>query len=226
MYNETIAQKIIEYIKDNHVSTTEVGDCLQKTGAVIGSFPLTKGHFSVGKVHYIYTHSNTNWPLHKQLINVPQNRIIFIDLMNIDNRALFGELVAVFMFDKLKAAAVVTKGLVRDAAELISGNFPIWCGGITPEGCFNIDRDETPEISMQAKRNYEYYHNSIAVCDDCGVVIIPKDQINDEMYNKLVAIEAQEKIWFHCIKKLNWNTYDTVCLKKYLKTEAYQDEKK
>ncbi len=104
---------------------------------------------------------------------------------------------------------------MRDAAELISGEWPVWCEGITPEGCFNMDRIETPEITLLAKKHKAYYEDSIAVCDDCGVVIIPKDQITEQFYEKVVAIEKQEKMWFHCVDDLGWSTYDTVCLKKY-----------
>ena len=215
MYDARYVEKIINYIRDNKVSTTEVGDCLEKTGAVIGSQALNKGQFKVGQVHYIYAHSNTNWSIHDQLRRVPPDRIIFIDDIEVKDRALFGELVALFMIKKLHSIAIVTKGLVRDAAELIKDNYPIWCGGITPEGCFNIDREITPSIRLVVDRNREYYHNSIAVCDDCGVVIIPKERINHEMYEKLIAMEEQEKMWFHCVVDLNWDTYDTVCLKKY-----------
>jgi 4-hydroxy-4-methyl-2-oxoglutarate aldolase len=215
MYDEKMAQKIIKYIRENKVSTTEVGDCLDKTGAIIGPYPLTEGHFEVGKIAYTYGHSNTNWPIHDQLRYVSEDRVIFVDSIDTHNRALFGELVATFIFDKLKARAVVSTGLMRDANELIRHRFPIWCTGITPEGCFNIPREETSEIAMIAKKNRDYYHDAIAVCDDCGVVVIPKERINEEMYQRLVNMKKQEKMWFYCVQKLGWDTFDTVCLKKY-----------
>lgn len=214
---EEMTEKIINYIAENHVTTTEVGDCLQKTGAVHGAKPLNRGHFCVGRVEYIYAHSNTNWPIHEQLKDIPTNRVIFVDQFDVENRALFGELVCMYMREKKQACAIVTRGLLRDAPELISGDYPVWCGGITPEGCFNIDRVETPEISLAAKRAREYYQDAIAVCDDCGVVIIPKEHITEEMYQKLIKIEETERTWFHCVRDLGWDTFDTVCLKKYEK---------
>ena len=220
MYDANYVEKIIQYIRENQVSTTEVGDCLDKTGAVIGSHALNKGLFKVGQVHYIYAHSNTNWPVHKQLRDVPPDRVVFVDDIEVKDRALFGELVTMFIMEKLHSIAIVSKGLMRDAAELIRGEYPIWCGGITPEGCFNIDRAETPSIRLVAENNRAYYHGSIAVCDDCGVVIIPKDKINKEMYEKLIAMEEQEKMWFHCVRDLDWDTFDTVCLKKYKEVDV------
>ncbi len=215
MYDPAFADKIIDYIMENRVSTTEVGDCLNKTGAVIGSYPINRGLFQVGRIHYVYGHSNSNWSIHEQLRELPPDRVLFVDDIEVKDRALFGELVTMFIIEKRHGRAIVTKGLMRDAAELIQNNYPVWCGGITPEGCFNINRVTTPSIELIVKQNRAYYQDAIAVCDDCGVVVIPKEEINESMLNKLMAMEAQEKMWFHCVRDLDWDTYDTVCLKKY-----------
>ena len=50
----SVSDKIICYIKEHHVNTSEVADCLNKTGAVRGAVPLTRGLFCCGRVHYIY----------------------------------------------------------------------------------------------------------------------------------------------------------------------------
>ena len=63
----------------------------------------------------------------------------------------------------------------------------------------------------------EMFNGSIAVCDDSGVVIIPKENHNQEFLKKLDWIEEQEDIWFDCVDRLKWDTFDTVCLKKYKK---------
>ena len=54
------------------------------------------------------------------------------------------------------------------------------------------------------------------VCDDSGVVMIPKQAINQTLINKLKFIELQEDIWFYCVDTLKMSTFDTVCEKKYL----------
>ncbi len=53
-------------------------------------------------------------------------------------------------------------------------------------------------------------------CYDSGVVMIPKDKINEKLLTKLEFIEFQEDIWFYCVDTLKMSTFDTVCLKKYL----------
>ena len=61
------------------------------------------------------------------------------------------------------------------------------------------------------------YDGSIAVCDDCGVVIIPKGFHTEEFYQKLVKIEEQEDIWFNRLDHYKESTFEIVCIKKYLK---------
>ena len=61
------------------------------------------------------------------------------------------------------------------------------------------------------------YDGAIAVCDDCGVVIIPKEQHTEEFLQKLHHIEDQEDIWFDRLDHYKENTFEIVCLKNYLK---------
>jgi hypothetical protein len=62
-----------------------------------------------------------------------------------------------------------------------------------------------------------YFDGAIAVCDDTGVVIITKENINSAFLAKLDWIEEQEDLWFDCIDRKKWDTFDTVCLKRYEK---------
>ena len=45
-----ITEKIIDYIQTNKVSSTEVADCLGKTGAIPNVYPVNPGQFRAGKV--------------------------------------------------------------------------------------------------------------------------------------------------------------------------------
>ena len=105
---------------------------------------------------------------------------------------------------------------VRDAHTLIKENYPVWCQGVSPVGCFNkpVDKTEYREI-ISNRRNV--YQGAVAVCDDSGVVIIPKEEINETFLQKLIQIEEQEDIWYDCIDRRKWSTFETICLKNYLK---------
>jgi regulator of RNase E activity RraA len=208
-------KSIITYIKRNRVSTTEVADCLGKTGVIADVHAVNQGLHKVGPVRYIYGHSESNWSIHEQARDVQEGEIVIMDGIDVKGRALVGELVTKFLTLYRGAEAVVMLGNARDANNLIKHRYPVWCRGFNPVGCFNTDVAPTPKILRQAEEARALYDGGIAVCDDCGVVVIPATEISEEFLKKLDAIEEQEDIWFNCIDRLKWDTYDTVCLKKY-----------
>ena len=143
-------------------------------------------------------------------------RIIFIDAIDVHGRAIIGDIVSKYILLYMGNKAIVCTGKMRDAHYLIKENYPIWCNGVSPVGCFNkpVNRAEFDQIIEERKKRFQ---NTIAVCDDSGVVVIPHNQITEEFYNKLVEIELQEDIWYDCIDRRKWSTYKTICLKEYLK---------
>ncbi|MBP5383862.1 MAG: RraA family protein [Lachnospiraceae bacterium] len=207
-------EEIITYIKENRVSTTEVADCLGKTGVIPGVFPLITGDFAVGEVRYVYTFSESNWDLHRQIENVDKGKIVFVDGISCNDRAIFGELVSKYLLLYRQSKAIVVDGKVRDAHRLIKERYSIWTKGVTPVGCFNSKPDTCPDEEFLKKRT-DYYDGSVMVCDDSGVVVIPKEYHNETFLRKLHEIEEQEDIWFDCIDRRKWTTFETVCLKKY-----------
>ncbi len=79
-----------------------------------------------------------------------------------------------------------------------------------------MDKSGFHEIIEERKG---FFQGAIAVCDDSGVVIIPKDFVTEDFYGKLLQIELQEDIWYDCIDRKKWSTYRTVCLKDYLQSD-------
>lgn len=218
MLNESVRDRIIEFIKENRVSTTEVADCLGKTGVLPNVLPLISGQFSVGIVKWVYAYDESNWDVHEQLQNVEKGKIIFVESFNCGERAIFGELVSKYLLLYRQAQALVVKGMVRDAHRLIKEKYPIWCTGVTPIGCFNRKNDKKFDEQIKESRR-EMYDGSVAVCDDSGVVIIPTEKLNEDFLKELIFIEEQEDKWFECIDNRKWDTFRTVCKKEYLKDE-------
>lgn len=211
----SIRDEILDYLKRNRVSTTEVADALGKKGALEGVMPINRGHYKVGTVKWVYAFDCSNWSLHDQIQDIDENCIIFIDSYNCDNRALFGELVSKYLLLYRQSKAIVANGYVRDAAALIRQNWPIWCLGFNPIGCFNKKPDNDPDMSL-INQMKNLYNDSIAVCDDCGVVIIPKLEITELFLSKLESIENQEDVWFDRLDHYKENTFEIVCKKNYL----------
>lgn len=207
--------EILKYIIRNRVSTTEVADCLGKKGCIHGVKSVNKKHFCAGEVYWTYASGGSSWKVHKDVQGIPAGAVLIIDVFDCNDRAVIGELVSKYVLLYRQAAAIVVNGFIRDAAGIARENYAVWCKGFNPEGCFHME--DFHDISSDVKRECEdRYKGAIAVCDYGGVVIIPKQNLNSEFLKKLEAIEEQEDIWFDCIDRKKWTTFETVCLKKYL----------
>ena len=209
-------EKVISYIQRNRVSTTEVADCMGKSGALDGVFPLNAHHFAVGEIQYLYAIQDSNWTVHEELDRVPvMDKIVMIDAIDVHGRAIIGDIVSKYILLYMGNRGIICTGKMRDAHILKKENYPIWCAGVSPVGCFNKDVDKS-EFADEIRERKDFYQGAVAVCDDSGVVVIPKESISEEFYNKLIAIEEQEDIWYDCIDRKKWSTYRTICLKEYL----------
>lgn len=213
-----IKAKIIDYINRNRVSTTEVADCLGKTGVLEGVMPINQGQFRTGNVKWVYANENSNWDVHRMIRDTKEGDIVFIEAFNCGKRAIIGELVSKYILLYRQAKAIICNAPFRDAPDLIKEKYAIWCTGFTPVGCFNKE-PQTPLDEGLIVAHTEMYDGCVAVCDDSGVVLIPKDKLTEEFYQKLVAIEEQEDIWFDRLDHHKENTFDIVCLKTYLKND-------
>lgn len=207
---------IIDTIQKNRISSVEIADALNKQGVIDGISAFNTGHFAVGRVSYVCTYNDSNWPIHEQIRGVNEGDIVFVDAIGCDNRAIFGDLVAKYLILYKKCKALVVNGLVRDAHRLRKENHPVWCKGATPLGCFNNETkpDETTKIEIEKRRNT--FDGSIMVCDDSGCTLIRKDELTNNFVDKLNFIELQEDIWYFCIDTLKLDTFDTICKKVYL----------
>ena len=209
-----IADQIVEYIELNRVSTTEVADVLGKTGELDPQMRcLTPRSRAVGKLFYAPSFNGSNWYTHYFAQEAPQNAVLYIEGVNCGNKAIFGDLVAKYTLLYKKAKGLVVSGYVRDAHQLVKEKYPIWCWGTTPIGCNNKDTG-IDDAYYQARK--EEFDGAIVVADDSGVVVVKKHQLTQEFLDGVAAMELQEDIWYDCIDRLKYSTFETVCQKKYL----------
>lgn len=220
-----IIDKIIDYLVRNRVSTTEVADCLGKNGVLPNIMPCNQGYYRAGEILWVYAYDESNWPLHEQIQDIDEDKIVFVDVLNCGERAIFGELVSKYILLYHQSRAIVVNGNMRDAAALLREKWPIWCKGYTPVGCFNRKPEKEPDKEWLESHKYQY-NGAIAVCDDCGVVVIPKEMITDSFLEKLHYIEDQEDIWFDRLDHYKESTFDIVCKKNYLQDQVYMNIRK
>lgn len=209
-------ETIISTIQKNKISSVEVADALSKTGVIDDIKPFNTGHFVVGKIKYVCTYFESNWPLHEQIRDLEEDIILFVDSYDCKNRAIFGDIVSKYLFLYKRVKGIIVNGLIRDAHRIRKENYPLWCKGVTPLGCFNKDVPINNEINEYIEKQKSYFDNAVAVCDESGCTIISKDKITQETIDKLDFIELQEDIWYFCLDTLKWDTYTTICKKEYL----------
>lgn len=222
---DVMNKKIVDFLVHNRVSTTEVADVLGKTGALKGIHAVNRGHYRAGVIKYVYAYDESNWPVHEQIENIEEDRIIYVDSFNCGDRAIFGELVSKYLLLYRQSRALVVQGNVRDTAELYRENYPIWCKGFNPIGCFNR-KPEKGLIDDSYIEHKKFFDGSIAVCDDCGVVVISKDKIDEELLDKLKNIENQEDMWFDRLNHFKESTFKIVCHQSYLADKEYMKIRK
>jgi len=212
----SLADHIVDRIQRNRISSTEVADCLDKSGSLPQITALNRGHHRVGRVFWTYAYNESNWELHEQIRHAPERSVVLTETFQCGSRAIYGSLVAKYLILYRQVTAVVVCGYLRDAPHLIKENWPIWMQGLTPVGCFNRPNSEPLDPALLEERRARY-DGAIAVCDDTGVVIIPKGSLDEAFLAKLDWIEEQEDVWFDCIDRRKWDTFEAVCLKRYLK---------
>lgn len=211
-------QKIVDFIKENRVSTTEVADALAKTGVLPGVLPVNADQFKVGPVRCVFTCDESNYAVHEQVREVKKGEVVVVFTHNTKDRAILGELIAKFILLYRGAEALVVDAPIRDVSVLRREKFAVWAKGVNPVGCFNRPAGPFPkDLELELRGMYE---DGIAVCDDGGVVVIPPNKVDEEMLERLHRIEMQEDVWRFCLNTLKWDTKRIVCDKEYLeKTE-------
>lgn len=210
-----VVEEAVNLMEANKISTTEVADVLGKTGQIEKVHALNQGMYVAGEVAFIYAINDSNYEVHRQLAEKDiKGKILFVYNVNC-SRAVFGDLVSKYILLYKRAKAIVINGKLRDAHTLIKEKYPIWLENVSPIGCVNRPNGEdiNPKLLDELKAKYE---GSIMVCDDSGVVMVPKEKINEQLIAKLQFIEFQEDIWFYCLDTLKMSTFDIVCKKKYL----------
>lgn len=216
---DALTDQIIDYCRTNRVSTTEVADALDKSGVIFNCKPLSLNHYIVGRIYPVFTSHGSNYELHEQIRNIPNDYVLMIFSHECNGLAIFGELVAKYALLYKGAKAIVLNGLVRDYTRIRRDNYPIWCEGWTPLGCKN-SRPEASYPSQLEKELRKRFEGAVAVCDDGGVTVIENSRITTSTMSSLRRMEIQEDIWAFCLNTLKWDTKRIVCDQAYL-TESH-----
>lgn len=204
-----VSLEIIEFIASKRVSTANLSDCLRETTVLKGVAPLSANEFSVGFVRLAIAVDGNNWDMHRALESVKARDVVVIEALNCDECAVAGELVARFCIDQREAKALIVNGNVRDSEFLRGSGYPVWCSGVTPVGAENSVPALIDCAPLSAMRLF--YDGAIAVCDDSGVLIIPRFEQTEMLIKSLHQIVEKERAWFESIVEKGMTTYQVVC---------------
>lgn len=119
---------------------------------------------------------------------MPAGCIAVVDAMGVTDAGFFGDILRARMVKKA-VAALVTDGVVRDAAGVLTTGLPVWCNGISAppsvSGLTFVDWQQPVGCGGIA-----VYPDDIIVADGDGAVLIPAAFV-DEM---LVLAPEQERL--------------------------------
>jgi len=208
----SIHQNIVDLIKTNRISTTEVSDALGKKGGILGVKPLNLGKFAVGNIIHCHPNSDSNYEVHLVVQKVKQGDVVLITPIDFTEVSVIGDLISKYCLLYKQASAIVVNGNVRDVARLRKEGYKIWSLGINPVGATN-DKVSAPPDYVHTIKDLT---GGIAVCDDGGVVVIDPTEITNQTYENLHRIEALEDLWQFCLNSLKWSTLDIVVKRRYL----------
>ena len=208
----SICDKVIDYLVRNRVSTTEVADALGKTGVVPDLMPINRGYYKAGKIKWVYAYDESNWPVHEQIQELEEDNIVFVDTFNCGNRAIFGELVSKYILLYRQSRAIVINGNMRDAAALIRENWPIWCKGLNPVGCFNRKPDKPFNEERRKKQYgcdglcYGGMNDDGVMCQPCGGI----DTCEETRYIEAFATWGAALVSFQSLRPVGTFTFSGI----------------
>ena len=108
---------------------------------------------------------------------MPEGVIAVADAMGVPSAGIFGDILCARM-KKRNVAALVTDGVMRDRAGVLTSALPVWCAGVAAPASVN----GLTFVGWQQPigcGGCAIFPADIIVCDDDGAVVIPQALLND-----------------------------------------------
>src|SRR6202158_2780974 len=108
---------------------------------------------------------------------MPEGCVAVVDAMGITDAGIFGDILC-FRMKKRGVAALVTDGVMRDVAGVLSTGLPVWCQGVAAP----------PSVAGLTFVNWQepigcggvaVFPDDVIVTDADGAVVIPKALLDD-----------------------------------------------
>jgi len=191
----------ISKLKRLKITSSQISDALNNltgnSGVVEGVMPLFDIQI-LGKVVTVDTDSN-DWGTCVKAIDIAKKGEILFIHVNDDNKAVWGELTSKTAKDKGIIATVIY-GAVRDVKAIKELKYPVFSKNIIP----NAGKPKAEgEINIPIRFDDLIINPyDIIIADECGVVVIPKELLNNVL-NEAFNIKKKEKEIIESIDKGN-----------------------
>lgn len=154
------------------IPTTIVADVAGRRGALDARVrSMVPGLSAVGTAFTVEVRPGDNLMIHAALMLARPGDILVVDGKTDSTSALMGELMCAHAA-AAGIAAVVIDGVVRDSATLREGQFPVFAAGVNANG---PTRTQGGRIGYPVSvGGVSAAAGDLVVCDDDGVVIVPR----------------------------------------------------
>lgn len=181
---QLLSQEIIERAKK--LNTTVISDALGRTGSMDYKVkPVSSGMKVVGTALTVELRAGDNLFLHQGIYCGEEGYVLVADGKGHTENAYLGELMA-GAAKAIGLEGIVIDGLVRDKEMLSEIGLPVFAKGFIPNGPF---KDGPGAINIPIScAGVTVHPGDLIVGDDDGVVVVPKEKIEN------VLVKAEEKL--------------------------------
>ncbi|MBB2896555.1 RraA family protein [Pseudomonas sp. AS2.8] len=151
--------------------------------------PMHRQGVLAGPALTVKARPGDNLMLHYALDIAEPGDVIVVDAGGDLTNALIGEMMVAYAI-KRGVAGIVINGAIRDAANIGSGDFPLFAAGISHRGPY---KDGPGEINVPiAIDGMVIEPGDLVIGDDDGLLCVPYDQVA-EVYDRASAKHAAEE---------------------------------
>jgi regulator of RNase E activity RraA len=172
-------------------SSAQTADGMSRLGGMdSGIRPVWPSPRIIGAALTVWCHSGDNLMLHKALSLAAAGDIVVMNTQGNTRNSGFGELLATSAV-KIGVRGVIVDGTVRDAEALEGMRLPVYCRGLSPNGC---NKDGAGEVGgIVACGGVAVRPGDIIIADRDGVTVVPLDDAADVARLAMEQMERERK---------------------------------
>ncbi|HEY9477682.1 MAG TPA: RraA family protein [Microbacteriaceae bacterium] len=184
-----------EYEDWSDLPSSLVSDCLGRFSAMASAIRPITGVGMVGPAYTLQGVVGDNLSIHFALANVPAGSVLVIDAGGYEDRAVWGEVLAVAA-EQQGILGVVIDGSIRDRDGLTARRFPVYARGTSPAGPHKAGGGRE-QVTVSCG-GVPVSPGDLIVADGDGVVVVPHSRTR-EIHALASERSALEQEWMNKI---------------------------